>query len=355
MILALLSKGGFMKTENIFKKMLSNWKTDGTDNFINFYDKLFDISNGVSYKNTKISLEELALDSHVFTTDDLIGLESCLDEIILKLKALKKTIQYKQVFADKEVEFLKEKLNEKIVYHSIIDNLLENSFNYSSFSQYVPYIFTNIYDVLDGESFFQLCRGDSYDFSDFTTFVNENTLRLSFTKRFVENVLLFPDELNHDTFDVFLETYDGFVNILPQENLSLLKSINVQKYCYGLIIKGSGVSNFTSRNAKVTCRDFAKNDSVIYNGFYKISFDSSITASSYKIVLPPNTLGFIVRNEVDYSSVKKEDLLYFLKGDSFSEEIISGNVYEHSFFDYYFVFFVETNLVSVKKPLFFLT
>lgn len=344
-----------MKTENIFKKMLANWKTDGTDNFINFYDKLFDISNGVSYKNTNISLEELALDSHTFTTDDFIGLDSCLDEILLKLKALKKTIQYKQSFADNEISFLKEKLNEEVVYHSIIDNLLENAFSDSSSSQYIPYVFSNIYDVLDGESFFQMAHDNTYTLSEFTTFINDNTLRFSFGRRFVENVLLFPYELNYDVYDVFLETYEGFVTLLSQENLSVLKNINVQKYCYGLIIKGAGIKNFTSREAKITCRDFAEKESVIYNGFYKISFDSSTTASAYKIVLPANTLGFIVRNEFDCSTIKKEYLLDVLKWNSFSSEpIVSEAVYEYSFLDYYFVFFVETNSVSVKKPLFFL-
>ena len=68
-------------------------KADGTDNFSNFFEKYFVAdSEGISYKSTKISLEELALDSYQYTPEDLKSLEACLDDMLFKIKAIKKKI-----------------------------------------------------------------------------------------------------------------------------------------------------------------------------------------------------------------------------------------------------------------------
>lgn len=336
--------------------MLSNMKADGTDNFSDFFEKYFIAnSEGISYKSTKINMEELALDSYQYTPEDLKSFEACLDDMLFKIKAIKKTILYKQACADKEISFLNEKLNESVKHNSIIDNLLYNVFSDNKDYKYLSYSFSNIYDVKDGESFFELSHDNSYILNDLKEYSNENTIRLSFSKRYVDNILLFPKELNYDVFDVFIESYDGFNTFLYQTNLSALKNINLQQYCYGVIIKGNGVQNLLAASPKIVCREFAESTDITYTGFYKATLDSPNNSSVYKFSIPENTIGFIVKNEFDYSSVKKEELLEVLERTTvFSEKIINDAVYENSLFDYHFIFFVSSTSPFVKKPLIFL-
>lgn len=331
--------------------MLSNRNNNKNENFINFYEKIFNFSEeSVSYKLTNVSAEDCALDSYVFKSEDFIGLESGVDELIFKQKTIEKTILYKLNEIEKEILFLKNSLSEPVSFHPSIDSLMETVYKNESLNFYANYDFENVYSVSDGESFFELLNDKTIYLENVNSFNSDKTYKFNFLHRYIDSILFYPNVINGDVFDIYVEKYDGFSLIQEQVNLSLEKKVSIQQYCYSVSIVGNGVKNLSSKLPKITSRTFAQNGDFYYDGFYRVFLKKNI--SSYSFLLPENTIGFICKKEFNPSSILKENLLDFLNtNDSIAKKIDENTVYTDSYYDVYFLFYSRSKDPFVKKVL----